>query len=180
MLSEPFFILRIIKRDLVINVHCLDVQYPVFLSNLNKLEFSRQIFEKPSNIKFHENPSNGSRVVPRGQTDMTRLIAAFRNFENTPKMPTLNFTRCPRYGTESECDRTFYYTLRTYTCFIKDLKTHNNLQNAPKHFNNMIYVPRSGFARVFCKTRIKYTHAQWKENAGHFLFSSPLKKFNGL
>jgi hypothetical protein len=88
MLSEPFFILRIIKRDLVINVHCLDVQYPVFLSNLNKLEFSRQIFKKPSNIKFHENPSNGSRVVPRGQTDMTRLIAAFRNFENTPKMPT--------------------------------------------------------------------------------------------
>jgi len=35
-----------------------------------KLEFSRQIFEKHSNIKFHENPSSGSRVVPTdGQTD---------------------------------------------------------------------------------------------------------------
>jgi len=29
-----------------------------------KLEFSPQIFEKSSNIKFHENPSRGSRVVP--------------------------------------------------------------------------------------------------------------------
>jgi len=30
---------------------------------LTKLEPSQQIFEKYSNIKFHENPSNGSRVV---------------------------------------------------------------------------------------------------------------------
>ena len=34
-----------------------------------KLEFSRQIFETHTNIKFHENPSSGSRVVPCGQTD---------------------------------------------------------------------------------------------------------------
>ena len=33
------------------------------------LEFSRQIFEKSSNIKFHENLSIGSRVVPCGPTD---------------------------------------------------------------------------------------------------------------
>ena len=45
-----------------------------------KLEFSRQIFEKSSNIKFHENPSSGSRVVPCGRTYMTKLIVAFRNF----------------------------------------------------------------------------------------------------
>jgi len=36
---------------------------------LMKLEFSRQLFEKNSNIKIHENPSSGSRVVPCGQTD---------------------------------------------------------------------------------------------------------------
>jgi len=36
---------------------------------LMKLEFFGQIFEKFSNIKFHENPSSGSRVVPCGQTD---------------------------------------------------------------------------------------------------------------
>ena len=34
-----------------------------------KLEFVRQIFEKYSDIKFHENPFSGSRVVPYGQTD---------------------------------------------------------------------------------------------------------------
>jgi hypothetical protein len=57
---------------------------------LMKLEFSRQIFEKKLiYIKFHENPSRGSRVVPRGkterQTNMTKLIFAFRNFANEPK-----------------------------------------------------------------------------------------------
>jgi len=34
-----------------------------------KLEFSRQIFEKYPNIIFHENPSSGSRVIPRGWKD---------------------------------------------------------------------------------------------------------------
>jgi hypothetical protein len=34
-----------------------------------KLEFSLQVFGKSSNIKFHENPSIGSRVVPCGQAD---------------------------------------------------------------------------------------------------------------
>jgi len=34
-----------------------------------KLEFSQQIFEKYSSIKFHENTSSGSRVVPCGRTD---------------------------------------------------------------------------------------------------------------
>ena len=54
-----------------------------------KLEFLRQIFEKSSNIKFHEDPSSGSQVIPRGRTDkraeMTMLILAFRNFAKAPK-----------------------------------------------------------------------------------------------
>ena len=52
-----------------------------------KLEFSRQIFflKNSSNIKFHENPSNGSRVVSCGQPDVTKVIVAFRNFANAPK-----------------------------------------------------------------------------------------------
>jgi len=62
-----------------------------------KLEFSQQIFQSLSDIKFHENPSSGSRVVPCGQiegqadgrtdrrTDMMKLIFAFRNFANAPK-----------------------------------------------------------------------------------------------
>ena len=31
-------------------------------------EFSRQIFEKWSDIKFHENPAGGSRAVPQGRS----------------------------------------------------------------------------------------------------------------
>jgi hypothetical protein len=38
---------------------------------LKKLVLSRQIFDKYSNIKFHENPSTGSRTVPSKMTDMT-------------------------------------------------------------------------------------------------------------
>jgi len=36
---------------------------------LIKLEFSQQIFEKYSTIKFHENPSSGSRFFSCGQRD---------------------------------------------------------------------------------------------------------------
>jgi len=50
-----------------------------------KHEFSRQIFEKSSNIKFHENPSIGSRVIPCVRTDMKKLTVAFRNMVNAPK-----------------------------------------------------------------------------------------------
>jgi hypothetical protein len=50
-----------------------------------KLEFSWHIFENFWNIKFHENPYSGSRVVPYGPTDITKLIVAFRNSKNVPK-----------------------------------------------------------------------------------------------
>jgi len=49
------------------------------------LEFSRQIFDKQSNIKFQENPSTESGLVPRRQTDMTKLTVAFCNFAKAPK-----------------------------------------------------------------------------------------------
>jgi len=52
-----------------------------------KLEFSGQIFEKFSNMKLHENPSDGSGVVPCGKADgkdMTKPIVVFRNFEKAP------------------------------------------------------------------------------------------------
>ena len=36
---------------------------------LMEFETNGQIFEKLSNIKFHQNPSSGSQVIPRGRTD---------------------------------------------------------------------------------------------------------------
>jgi len=40
-----------------------------FCRTLIKLEFSRQIFEKPSNGKLNENPSSGSWILLCGPTD---------------------------------------------------------------------------------------------------------------
>jgi len=61
-----------------------------------KLECYRQIFEKYSNIKFHEKsvhwePSCSLRTDGQteewigGQADMTKLIIVFRNSANAPK-----------------------------------------------------------------------------------------------
>jgi hypothetical protein len=70
---------------------------------LMKLACSRQIFEKYSDIKFHENPSSGSRDVPRGQADthkyihtdrqtnMTKPIVPFRNCAKAHKSATKLF-----------------------------------------------------------------------------------------
>jgi len=84
ILSETFCILKIIERDIIINVNWFLCREPVII-DLMKLEFShRFFFEKYSNIKFHENLSSVSRVVPCGRTDMTKLIVAFRYFVNAP------------------------------------------------------------------------------------------------
>jgi len=49
-----------------------------------KLEFSRQIFWKYSNIKFRGSPSSADRQMD-GRTDITKLVIAFRNFANASK-----------------------------------------------------------------------------------------------
>jgi hypothetical protein len=50
-----------------------------------KFELSRQILDESLNIKFHQNPSSGSRVVHEdGRKDMTKVTDAFRNFVNAP------------------------------------------------------------------------------------------------
>ena len=66
------------------NVHWSSCKVTVTLVWLIKLQLIRQIFEWDSNIKLQENPSCGGRVVPCGQTGVTKLIVAFGNFANTP------------------------------------------------------------------------------------------------
>jgi hypothetical protein len=55
-----------------------------------KFEISLQIFEKYSDIKFHENPYLGTVLFysdgqTDARTDITKVIVAFRNFANAPK-----------------------------------------------------------------------------------------------
>ena len=70
-LFGTFLILRRIQRDMIRNVYRASCKKSILYSFpiLKQLEFSRQIFEKSSNINFDENRSNGSRVVPCGRTD---------------------------------------------------------------------------------------------------------------
>jgi len=59
------------------------------------IEFPWKVFEKYPNIKFHENLSSGSRVVPWGrrnrQTNM-KLTVSLRNFAN-PRKKTYELTK---------------------------------------------------------------------------------------
>jgi hypothetical protein len=87
------------------------VTCPLFLSDLIKLEFSRQIFEKYSNIKFHKNSSSGRRVVPcrtDRRTDMTMLIVDFRNFANTLKNSWMITNKTLKTGALLVCLSTFH------------------------------------------------------------------------
>jgi hypothetical protein len=70
----------------------LHLKYPLILSAFNTTWNFSADFRKNTNIKFNQNPSSGSRVVPCGQTDGQmdgetdiKLIVVFRNFANVPK-----------------------------------------------------------------------------------------------
>jgi adenosine/AMP kinase len=73
-----------------------------------KLEFAWQIFEKYSNIKFHENASSGGRVV------------AFHNFDDESKKHTyrnilrLGVGRRIVYFICNAVDRHFFKTKAAY------------------------------------------------------------------
>ena len=58
----------------------LHVKYQFACQNVMKLEFYGEIFEKYSNIKFHENPpvqwELSCYMRTDGRTDMTKLIVS--------------------------------------------------------------------------------------------------------
>jgi len=69
---KHFSFLRRIQRDIIIKVQrssCIHI----FLWILMKLEFSCQVIEKSSNVKYHENPSSESQVSC-GQTGGLRWM----------------------------------------------------------------------------------------------------------
>jgi len=90
-LSETFLILRRTDRDITTNVHrSASCTVPLVLSDFND-NFFGHIIGKYSNIKFDENPSSDSQVVPCWPTDRqtdrynkASLIVAFRNLANAP------------------------------------------------------------------------------------------------
>jgi len=82
LLSETFVVKRRSEWHMDIGLH---VRYLLFLSDFNETWIFMTDFQKYSSIKFHENLSSGSWVVPCRETDMTKLIVTFCNFANPPK-----------------------------------------------------------------------------------------------
>ena len=80
-------------------------------------EMCRQIFEKYSNINFHENPSSDSPVVPcewkDGQTDM-KLLVTFRNFAKASKDLNSYVTTYGYRYTLRICNNSRFFTEKNY------------------------------------------------------------------
>ena len=85
-----------------------------------KLEVCGQIFEKYSNIKFHESSLDGSRLFHTegrtdGHTDMTKVIVTSRNFANAPKIALPKYILSRSYDRESSCQWRINFTLEFFT-----------------------------------------------------------------
>jgi len=69
------------------HVYWYSCEVTLYLSDCNKLEYSRQIFEKYyiSNLmKWEPSCSMRTEGRTRGGTDMTKPAIGFRNFVNAP------------------------------------------------------------------------------------------------
>jgi hypothetical protein len=81
LLSETFLILRIIRRDIVINMKTTSCKVSVNYRILIKLKLYRQIFENISNIQWES-----SRCMRTdGRMVMAKLIVAFNIFRKRLK-----------------------------------------------------------------------------------------------
>jgi hypothetical protein len=85
-LPGRFLIIRKIELDIIKNVYwtsCRSAGYSCQI--LMELEFSVHIYEKYSDINFMKLRPVGAELHADGQTYMTKLIVAFRNFANAPE-----------------------------------------------------------------------------------------------
>jgi hypothetical protein len=83
-LSETFIILKRNPRDIVMNVKPSSCKVPVISVTFKWNWTFWAGFLSARTADFYQNLSSGSRVVPSGRTDMTKLIS-FSNFAKGPK-----------------------------------------------------------------------------------------------
>jgi hypothetical protein len=92
LLSETFFILRRIERNTTIMYIGLDVKCPLFLLDIHETLTFSTFFEKIHKNQISQESARWEqscymRTEGRidGQTEITKLIVAFRNFANAPQ-----------------------------------------------------------------------------------------------
>jgi len=68
-LRKTFLTLRSIQPDITINVRTSSCEVPLLLLGLNVTIIFWSDFRKILECQFHDNPSNGSPLVPSGRTD---------------------------------------------------------------------------------------------------------------
>jgi len=90
----------------------LHVQWRYYCQVVMKTKFSRQIFEKYSNIELCGNHFSGSGVVPRWHTDVSKLIVAFRDLVNAPK--TCKYEELSNYARYVSSSAFWYYLRVTH------------------------------------------------------------------
>ena len=89
----------------------LHVKYLLLFKILMELEITRQIFGKSSNIKFHENPSSGRRVVACGRTDGHRDRQADRHDEANSRFH--NFAKATKSQISFLCGQLIQINLKS-------------------------------------------------------------------
>ena len=87
-LYEAFIILKVTERDMVKNVYWSSCKVSHSCQLLVKLEFCRKMFKKYARLNFMKSLSSVRPVISWGpvdeQTDLTKVIVAFRNFTKAP------------------------------------------------------------------------------------------------
>jgi hypothetical protein len=103
---------------------------------LIKVGFSLQSFEKSSNIKFYQNPSNASRVTPWGRAD-TKPIVAFRILQKRLKTDKngMNF-----YSSRSKCVTVFYIHIYKVVQIWPEIFVCKQVTVCPGHTWTTLYV----------------------------------------
>jgi hypothetical protein len=105
LLSEILHILRKTQHDIRKMYTGLHVEYQLFLSDLNQNLIFSQFSKKSLNIKFHENMSSGSPLVPcrwtdrqtNGRTDVIKLKSHFSQFCIHTNKSSALVHYCPLY-----------------------------------------------------------------------------------
>ena len=98
LLLKTFLSLKKNSARYCYKVKSLHVKYPLFLSHLNQIWiFSTDSRKESLNIKFHQNSSSGSRLVPCGRTDMTKQNSRFFVIFQTRRLKS----KCKRNRTVS-------------------------------------------------------------------------------